>query len=142
MRVNSKSKGNIGESKSVSRLLELGNSVSLPFGDNERYDLVVESISGELLKAQVKYSSTVNRYGSLEFSLQSSTHHTNKKGSYDYDGEVDLFLLYHSVTDKVYVLTASQFSGKKSIQLRITPTKNNQVTRVNNAVDFELNKAI
>lgn len=139
MLTNSKSKGNIGEAKSMARLMTLGNAVSIPFGDNERYDLVVESITGRLLKAQVKFSSQISANNSLEFTLKSSTNHTTNKRYSTYEDDIDIFLLYHTYTDKVYVLHPNQFKGKKSIFFRTTETKNGQSRNVNMAVDYELN---
>lgn len=123
---NSKSKGNIGEAKVLARLVELGCGVLLPFGDNERYDLVVENPQGHLLKVQVKYSSQLEADGCLEFQLYSSKNHTTNKVKGSYVGEIDVFILYHSYTDEVYLLTAEQFHDKKSLFLRIKPTKNKQ----------------
>ena len=47
--------GNIGEAKAISWLVEHGISVSIPFGDNERYDLVIDN-NGSLERVQVKTS--------------------------------------------------------------------------------------
>ena len=53
--MNSKSKGNLGEIKVASEFIKYGCMVSFPFGDNARYDLVVD-MNGELKKVQVKYA--------------------------------------------------------------------------------------
>lgn len=135
---NSKSKGNIGEAKVLARLVELGCSVLLPFGDNERYDLVVENSSKHLLKAQVKYSSQLESDGCLEFQLYSSKNHTTNKVKSGYVGEIDIFLLYHSVTDEVYLLTPIDFENRKSMFLRTKPTVNKQSKKVNFATDYIL----
>ena len=37
-----KQKGNIGEAKCLAKMIELGIPVAIPFGDNERYDLIIE----------------------------------------------------------------------------------------------------
>ena len=44
-----KQKGNIGEAKVLAKFIELGYAVYLPFGDNEKADLVVE-FNGKLNK--------------------------------------------------------------------------------------------
>ena len=41
--MNSKDKGDIAEAFVTARLLEMGNSVSKPFGDNQRYDIIVDN---------------------------------------------------------------------------------------------------
>ena len=48
----SKQKGNIGEAKCLAKMVELGVPVCLPFGDNERYDMVIER-NGKLEKKLV-----------------------------------------------------------------------------------------
>lgn len=51
--MNSKQIGNIGEAKVLSKFIELGFPVYIPFGDNEKADLVVE-FNGKLNKIQIK----------------------------------------------------------------------------------------
>ena len=46
--MNSKSKGNIGEIKVASEFIKWGCIVSFPFGDNARYDLIIDD--GDSLK--------------------------------------------------------------------------------------------
>lgn len=142
MLTHSKQKGNIGEAKCLAALVSLGNPVLLPFGDNERYDLVVESKTGELLKAQIKYSSQISPNGSLDFALVSSKNHTTNKIKDSYEEEIDIFLLYHSVVDQIFVLNKEQFKGKKSINFRLTEAKNGQTKGINFAQDFLLKERI
>lgn len=142
MNNNSKRKGNIGEAQALARLVSLGNPVATPFGDNERYDLVVESLNGKLLKAQIKYSSELSESGALSFYLRSSKNHTSHKGTYGYRNQVDIFLLYHTITNEVYVIESKNVNNQTRINLRISPTKNKQNKKVLFAKDFILNKAI
>ena len=44
-----KQKGDIGEAKCLAKMIELGIPVSLPFGDNQRYDMIID-VNGELKK--------------------------------------------------------------------------------------------
>lgn len=53
--MNSKSKGNLGEIKVASEFIKWGCTVSFPFGDNARYDLIVDD-GDSLKRVQVKYS--------------------------------------------------------------------------------------
>lgn len=50
----SKDKGNIGESVVLTEFIKRGIQVSIPFGDNARYDLIAD-FNGRLNKIQVKY---------------------------------------------------------------------------------------
>ena len=52
--MNSKDKGNIGEAIMLAEFIKRGIQVSIPFGDNARYDLIID-LNGKLYKVQVKY---------------------------------------------------------------------------------------
>lgn len=70
---NSKSKGDISEAKCLTRFLEKGWRVYLPFGDNARCDMIVERSEGILEKVQVK---TARMKGSfIEAAASSSSLH-------------------------------------------------------------------
>ena len=42
MPAENKRKGYVGEAKCLAKMVELGVPVSNPFGDNERYDMIIE----------------------------------------------------------------------------------------------------
>lgn len=142
MNYNSKRKGNIGEAVVIAELCKLGNPVSIPFGDNERYDLIVESKTGKLLKAQTKYSSEISENGSLIFSVASSTNHTTNKHFTTYSDDVDLFFFYHTLTKKVYVFSINLIKNKKTMTLRISAPNNNQKKGIHFANDYVLTEKI
>lgn len=101
MEVNSKRFGSIGEAKALCWCVEHKIPVSIPFCDNEPYDLVIE-LGGKLLKVQVKSSSIIED-GKLIFYIRSSR--SNKLGQHVYtEDEVDLFILYHTTTDRLYAV--------------------------------------
>jgi hypothetical protein len=52
---NTKYKGDAIEAVLMSELLLRGYSISIPFGDDNRYDLIVEGESEKLYKVQIKY---------------------------------------------------------------------------------------
>ena len=130
-----KQKGNIGEAKCLSKMVELNIPVCLPFGDNERYDMIIEH-EGKLKKIQVKYSSTQESEGSIVFKTASSTNHTTNKHYTTYEKDIDAFLLYNALTDEVYYLPIEIVGSKKSITLRMTPAKNGQTKNVLFTSDF------
>ena len=61
--------------------------VSIPFGDNARYDLVAE-FNGKLNKIQVKYSSQISKNNSVIIRTSSSTYHTTNKHENKYINDV------------------------------------------------------
>ena len=121
-----KQKGNVGEAKCLAKMIELGVPVSLPFGDNERYDMIIEH-NGHLEKIQVKYSSVQYNDGSTCFKLCSSTNHTTNKHYTTYENDIDAFLLYNVKSDEVYYLPIDMVKNKKSITVRISSSKNGQI---------------
>lgn len=66
--MNSKRIGNIGEIKAISKFVELGIPVYLPFGDNERADMII-NVDNKLLKIQVKTSNTCDNDGIILFRI-------------------------------------------------------------------------
>ena len=117
--------GNIGEAKAIAWLVEHGIAVSIPFGDNERYDLVVEH-NGRLEKVQVKTSGRTPNNGCVSFRLYSSTYHTKNKHIDGYDNDVDSFILYNMVNGNLYYIPISLLTGKRYINVRFAPTQNSQ----------------
>lgn len=128
--------GNIGEAKVLAKFVECGIPVYIPFGDNEKADLVAE-FGGRLNKIQVKTSS-VSYAGQTSFSLTSSTSHRKggKKNKYSNE-EVDYFALYSIARDKIYLLKVPD-KPLNSIVIRYEPTKNGQSNGVKMECDYLL----
>ena len=51
--MNSKHVGDTSEAQVIAALLKMGKNVLLPFGDNQRYDVVIEE-KGKFIRIQVK----------------------------------------------------------------------------------------
>ncbi len=58
--------GDVGELAVASRLAQLGYRVSIPFGHDSPYDLIVE-VDGKLKKVQVKSITPVNNAHMITF---------------------------------------------------------------------------
>ena len=54
--LNTKEIGNLTELQCMTRLYELGCSISVPFGNSDKYDLIMD-INDKLYKVQIKHSS-------------------------------------------------------------------------------------
>ena len=91
--MNSKNKGNIGESRILWEFVKRGIQVSIPFGDNARYDLVAD-FNGKLNKIQIKYCDQQIINGSIVLPCSSSTNHTTNKHYTTYKNDVDYFAFY------------------------------------------------
>ncbi|HEY6551161.1 MAG TPA: group I intron-associated PD-(D/E)XK endonuclease [Solirubrobacterales bacterium] len=126
--------GHRAEAAILSELVRRGYRILLPFGVNQRYDLVLDC-DGRFLRAQCKSGRL--RAGVIQFSpmsIQSNTKGTRVRG---YTGEVDLFIVYCAENHCVYVIPADEVPNSQ-MHLRIDPPRNRQSKRVRWAKDYEL----
>lgn len=100
-------------------LLKAGYYISLPFGDNRPYDLVVETPTGDLLKTQIKTGRL--RDNVIRFKTYSGR---DLKVGYSYRNIVDALAIYCVELEKVY-LVPTQLLGLSSGWLRYGPRLRN-----------------
>lgn len=130
--MNTKQVGEKSEAYVIAALLRAGKVVLQPFGDNQRYDVVVDE-NGKFTRIQVKTA----RVEDGAVMIQACSKYGHRGGeSRSYRGQADLFMAYCPDTDKIYVVPVS-FAGTTAINLRLTPARNGQVKRVRFAKDFE-----
>jgi hypothetical protein len=108
---NYKELGEIGERAVVGKLARLGIDVALPMSDNHPFDLIVIG-QNHLFKIQVK-SSGCHTGNSVCFGIQSTNFYHVTAKTYS-EKDCDLILCYDLVDDKIYVLEAPDFVGKRS----------------------------
>ena len=123
--MNSKDKGNIGESVFLAEMIKKGCIVSKPFGDNARYDFIVD-VNGKLLKFQVKYCNCFSENNSILCPCASSANHTTNKKYSSYKNDVDYMAFYLAPYDKIAILSIKEIGNRKTISLRNTKAANNQ----------------
>jgi len=105
--------------------------VCFPHGENTPYDLLVDT-NTEILKVQVKYISIDNNTIPIRF-----TSSTGVK----YKDTVDVIAVYCPDNNNVYWIKLKDQiidNNKTGINLRMTPTKNNQNVGVKLAEDYLL----
>lgn len=142
--MNTKSIGNIGEAKVLSWFVEHNIPVYLPFGDNERADLIAE-FNNKLNKIQVKTSNHIKN-NTINFDLFSRVHsitingNTHKNCYYD-NNEIDYYALYNMIDNEIYFIKNSEINNK-SISLRFKIPKNNQSTNVKFAKDYMIDNIL
>lgn len=85
-----KQKGNLTELQCITAFYSLGYQVSIPYGENSRYDFIAD-IKGKLIKVQVKSSKEVDQ-NSFQFSCRScrTNSQTNIRRKYTKE-EIDYF---------------------------------------------------
>jgi hypothetical protein len=116
-------------------LIRRGYSVLVPFGVNQRYDLVID-VDGEFLRAQCKTGRLVN--GVVEFRTRSVRSNTSQTFTRPYLGQADVFLIYCPQTDRIYAVPVQDAPSGGQMYLRVDPTVNRQAHGVNWARDYEL----
>ena len=121
--MNSKDKGNIGEAITLAEFTKRNIPVSIPFGDNARYDLIAD-FNGKLNKIQVKYcNQKISENGSIPCPCSSSLNHTTNKKSTIYQGEIDYFVFYLVEWNKLLIVPIEDVGEQKTISFRQTPAK-------------------
>lgn len=138
--MNSKSKGNIGEAMILAEFTKRNIQVSLPFGDNARYDMIAD-FNGKLNKIQVKYSSQLSENDSYICHTSSSTNHTTNKHMDKYTNQVDYIAIYISPWNES-VLIPIQDCDKNCICLRKEIGKNNQQKGIHLLSDYSFDKIL
>jgi PD-(D/E)XK nuclease superfamily protein len=115
-------------------LIRRGYAILLPWGVNQRYDLVLDLGHG-FVRAQCKTGRLRN--GVVIFSTRSIQTNTRRTVIRTYRGEADLFLIYCPETKRVYCVPVEEATGG-CMYLRVDPTLNGQRQGVHWARDYEL----
>jgi len=130
--MNTKEVGEKSEGVILGTLLKAGKVMLQPFGDNQRYDLVMDD-GGEFKRIQCKTGRL--RGGAVRFDPSSVDYRTRKRKGYQ--GQVELFGVYCPDNDKVYLVPVEDVATREST-LRITPPKNGQKKGIRFAADYEV----
>ena len=138
--MNTKSIGNIGEAKVLAKFVELGISIYLPFGDNEKADLIAD-FGGKLNKIQIKTSIKAED-GKMKFDLTSSTVHRKNGNRHIYNSqEIDYFACYN-ITRQCILLFKVNEVPNTTITIRYEKPKNNQTTGIRFEEDYLIDKVL
>lgn len=98
-------KGDASEATVIAKLKQKGHTVLKPFGDNQRYDIVIDTEDG-FEKVQVKTARPHHeKDGAVVFKTEGTHSNTNKNEKKPYDkSEIDSFIAYyHKENDLIYV---------------------------------------
>lgn len=136
MELTTNQKGDLTELYVLTAFMEHGIMVSTPYGQNSRYDLIID-VNNILYRVQIKTSKIDDDHSKLTF-YTASSHITGKgyhKETYS-SKEVDLFATY--CEGKVYIVPILECEGRKQKTLRFIPPKNGQKEGISYAKDYEL----
>ena len=120
--MNTKGIGEVSEGIVLAHLLKSGRTVLLPFGNNQRYDLVVDE-DGTFVRVQVK-TGRLER-GCVVFNTSSVNGFTGKRTTYA--GTADVFMVYCPATGGVYRVPVAE-CGASMMSLRVDPAAKNWST--------------
>ena len=114
-----------------------GYDVLVPFGENTRYDIVIDD--GECL-AKVQCKTGRLRNGAIAFKVCSSyAHHPNPKNRFrPYGDEVDYFGVYCPDNGGVYLVPSDELPNRFQVLLRVEPPRNSQRLHVRFAAAYEV----
>ena len=120
-------------------LREVGFAVLVPFGENTRYDLVIDD-GAKMAKVQCKTGRL--RKGAILWSMCSNYgHQKNPRVVHrDYQGEVDYFAVFCPETDGVYLIPIADVPMRRQGSLRVMPSKNNQQKFIRSARQYEIGR--
>lgn len=135
---NSKAKGQLGEAKALYEFQKYGIPVCIPWGDNERYDLIAE-FDGKFNLIQVKVCNE-EQNGAIHCYCRSSTNHTTNKNYFTYNGQIDYFVFVNTTYDIIAIVPFEETTGKQMICLRVKSPVNNQVKGIRFFKDFSFEK--
>jgi hypothetical protein len=135
--MNTKSIGDRTEAIVLAELLKVGYTVLLPFGDNQRYDMVIDE-SGSFRRIQCKTARLANDGDVLIFKTSSTYAHRGRPQR-GYLGDADLFAVYAPSTDQVYIIPVEGSAGS-AMSIRLTPPRNGHQANIKYAKDFLLAK--
>jgi len=131
-----KQKGDVSELRIVAKLIEQGYTVSMPWGENAPYDLILDC-GKDLIKVQIKTGRVKD--GVIHFNNYAVTHNTKTTKSKKYNtDDVQMFAIYVPETQGLYLVP----NTLKSTSLRLIPAKNGQKEKINMAKDFEIEKVL
>ena len=134
-RRDTKRRGEIGEAAFLAKASSMGWGVAKPWGDSDRYDLIVD-VCGRLLKVQVKSAHRVCAQPGGGYHIRA---HPHQRVSYR-DDEIDFLVAYIVPEDIWYVFPPSAFqndeipapvssSQAQDLQIRAVPRSLGSVLR-------------
>jgi hypothetical protein len=128
--------GERSEAVILAAFVERGFLVLLPWGNNQRYDMVLD-LGDHVLRVQCKTGRLKN--GAIGFSARSVRCNTKQILTRSYHGEIDYFAVYCPETRGIY-LVACDDETPQHFSLRVSPPTNGQHKHVRWAAEHELSR--
>ena len=136
--VDTKRIGNLTELQCITRFYELGFSISIPYGDSEKYDFILD-MNGNLYKIQCKHANVhKDEFGVVDYISIDTTWQTGytRGANFKYHSytkkDIDYFVTYYD--GKNYLIPVEECNTQKI--LRILPPKNNQSKGITYLINY------
>jgi hypothetical protein len=118
-------------------LREAGYAVSVPFGENTRYDLLIDD-GTRISRIQCKSGQLVSGVVRFKTASTYAHHRTPPQVRRDYRGQIDYFGVYCRANSGVYLIAIDEVTTTCEARLRVEPARNNQRRRIRSATAYEL----
>jgi len=140
-RFNHKEMGERSEAIIIGKLVYAGYTILKPYGENQRYALVIEDADRKFWRVQCKTAWISKDHHTILFNTCSNhyayTWQKNTMARRHYRGDVDYFAVYSPDLDKVFLIHINQV-GVNSASLRLVPSKTSNQYDVRMAQDYEI----
>ena len=135
MNLTTKQKGDLTELNCITACYKKGWQVSIPWGENTRYDFILD-IDNHLLKVQCKTCREVQEGRAIEFNCASNRQNLSKTFRQSYTkNDIDLFATFYQ--DNCYFIPV-EHCGKTSKTIRITKPLNNISHNISFLIDYHI----
>lgn len=130
-------KGDITEVECILSFLKLGFKVSIPYGEDTKYDLILD-VGNKLFKVQCKTSKEIKSSRGFKFKCYSTlkAEHGNTKITKYSNEDIDYFAT--TFNGRCYVVPVNLCHNERT--LRFDVPANNQLKNVLFAQDYEVEK--
>jgi hypothetical protein len=122
------------EAAILAEMVRRGYSVLVPFGTNQRYDLVLD-MGGKFVRAQCKTGRLKD--GVIIYATKSVRSNRKEILVRNYAGEIEIFLVHCPEIGGIYAVPVDE-APEGYGSLRVDPTRNGQKERIRWARDYEL----
>jgi hypothetical protein len=126
--------GQRSEAAIMAAFIARGFAVLIPWGTNQRYDMVLD-VGDRFLRVQCKTGRLRN--GAIEFRSQSVRCNTKQIVIRNYIGEIEYFAVYCPATAGIYMVRCDE-TTRGHTTLRVRPAANCQAKGIRWAADYDL----
>lgn len=135
--MNTKELGNLTELQCITKLYELGCAVSIPYGNSEKYDVIIEW-DNKLYKVQIKHANVhLDDLQEVDYISLKCTWEGHNRSGYTKNlytaNDIDFFATFYE--NECYLIPQSECSTQKLLRIKIP--KNNQVKGVSFLMNYK-----